>query len=300
MPILLHSPSPDPLLRCGGPFKGEEMADTELKVGIVEAGQEWSSDGSAAPALTPPLTPQNKLPLDFSQVTPYQLGISTQSFIPSSQGKDKSRLYQLKVKRRSTVGARGSPETNSLIRFIAQQRQKTPTSTPQPLRGSHFFPREASTLKQKWPPSRTCWKRRRIQTQQNEKRLMGAPLRSGRRTQVPGVACFLPRPPPSRGHARVPSARTGRRPGRPRSTSAPQSSAHVWPSGTAAGAESRTDGGETGGKRKAQSRRTQSLRDRRAGVLAAISVAECHPNPPPLHPHTPPSCKATADLGHIT
>ncbi|KAJ8285987.1 hypothetical protein GJAV_G00033200 [Gymnothorax javanicus] len=47
-----------------------------------------------------------------------------------SQSKDKSRVNQLKGRRRSTIGARGSPETNELIRYIAQQRLKTPPSTP--------------------------------------------------------------------------------------------------------------------------------------------------------------------------
>ncbi|KAI4819030.1 hypothetical protein KUCAC02_004311, partial [Chaenocephalus aceratus] len=38
---------------------------------------------------------------------------------------DKSRLAQMKARWRSSVGVRGSPETNSLIRFMAQQRMKT-------------------------------------------------------------------------------------------------------------------------------------------------------------------------------
>uniref|UniRef100_A0A8C5HC96 PP1-binding domain-containing protein n=1 Tax=Gouania willdenowi TaxID=441366 RepID=A0A8C5HC96_GOUWI len=37
---------------------------------------------------------------------------------------DKSRLAQMKARRRSNIGGRGSPETNSLIRFMAQQRMK--------------------------------------------------------------------------------------------------------------------------------------------------------------------------------
>ncbi|KAF7199686.1 cell division cycle-associated protein 2 isoform X1 [Nothobranchius furzeri] len=97
-------------------------------------------------------TPQN-----FSEVTPNQFGISVNSFIPSSSSssskyKDKSCLAKIKARRRSNVGARGSPETNSLIRFIAQQRmKKTPPNlkTPEIVRSSPFFPRVASTLRQK-------------------------------------------------------------------------------------------------------------------------------------------------------
>ncbi|KAI1901085.1 hypothetical protein AGOR_G00056500 [Albula goreensis] len=127
------------------------MASAEVMNGIAEDGEEWSWDSPASvvPAYTLPSTPQNKQSLDFSQVTPAQLGISTQSFIPSSNGKDKTRVSQLKAKRRSTVGVRGSPETNSLIRYIAQQKLKSPAVTPQPLQASPFYPRGLSSLKQK-------------------------------------------------------------------------------------------------------------------------------------------------------
>uniref|UniRef100_A0A8C7ZYJ8 PP1-binding domain-containing protein n=1 Tax=Oryzias sinensis TaxID=183150 RepID=A0A8C7ZYJ8_9TELE len=88
--------------------------------------------------------------LNFSELTPQQFGISTESFTPSSssQRQDKSRLAQIKARRRSSVGVRGSPETNSLIRFMAQQKMKTAPSsrTPEIVRGS---PLVASTLKQK-------------------------------------------------------------------------------------------------------------------------------------------------------
>lgn len=61
-----------------------------------------------------------KTPLDFSTVTVEQLGITPESFVKNSSGKSSS--YLKKSRRRSTIGARGSPETNHLIRFIAQQR----------------------------------------------------------------------------------------------------------------------------------------------------------------------------------
>ncbi|XP_052047080.1 cell division cycle-associated protein 2 isoform X2 [Apodemus sylvaticus] len=61
-----------------------------------------------------------KSPLDFSTVTVEQLGITPESFVKTSSGKSTSSLQ--KNRRRSTVGLRGSPETNCLIRFIAQQR----------------------------------------------------------------------------------------------------------------------------------------------------------------------------------
>ncbi|KAM4745675.1 cell division cycle-associated protein 2 isoform 2-T2 [Anableps anableps] len=90
-------------------------------------------------------------PLNFSELTPHQFGISVESFIPSSNCKGTSRLAQVKARRRSSVGVRGSPETNSLIRFRAQQRMKTPPAshTLELVRSSPFFPRAASTLRQK-------------------------------------------------------------------------------------------------------------------------------------------------------
>ncbi|KAF6726381.1 Cell division cycle-associated protein 2 [Oryzias melastigma] len=91
--------------------------------------------------------------VNFSELTPLQFGISVESFTPasSSQRRDKSRLAHLKARRRSSVGVRGSPETNSLIRFMAQQKMKTPptTQTPEIVRSSPFVPRVASTLKEK-------------------------------------------------------------------------------------------------------------------------------------------------------
>ncbi|XP_041856389.1 cell division cycle-associated protein 2 isoform X2 [Melanotaenia boesemani] len=90
--------------------------------------------------------------LDFSELTPSTFGISVGSFIPSSSDrKEKSRLAQIKARRRSSVGVRGSPETNSLICFMARQRMKTPpvSQTPEIVRGSPFFPQVASTLSQK-------------------------------------------------------------------------------------------------------------------------------------------------------
>ncbi|XP_054629625.1 cell division cycle-associated protein 2 isoform X2 [Dunckerocampus dactyliophorus] len=93
---------------------------------------------------------QTTTPLNF--LTPSQFGISVHSFTPTpSDRKEKSRLAQLKARRKSSVGVRGSPETNSLIRFIAQQKMKNSLNcqSPQHVGSSPFLPRVASTLKQK-------------------------------------------------------------------------------------------------------------------------------------------------------
>uniref|UniRef100_A0A4W5RT89 PP1-binding domain-containing protein n=1 Tax=Hucho hucho TaxID=62062 RepID=A0A4W5RT89_9TELE len=120
------------------------MASSELKMDNVEGTETLNELEASCPPLSNITTP-----LELSQLTPSQLDISTQSFTPSSNVKEKSRLAQLKAKRRSNVGVRGSPETNSLIRYIAQQRMKTPPTTTQPTQARSFSPRFPSTLKQK-------------------------------------------------------------------------------------------------------------------------------------------------------
>ncbi|XP_034004385.1 cell division cycle-associated protein 2 [Trematomus bernacchii] len=100
-----------------------------------------------------PVLNDTTAPMMFSNLTPSQFGISVHSFTPTSlpNHKDKSRLAQMKARRRSSVGVRGSPETNSLIRFIAQQRMKTPlgSRTPEPVRSGPLLPRVNATLRQK-------------------------------------------------------------------------------------------------------------------------------------------------------
>lgn len=129
-----------------------KMADVEMNTASTEEHQEEEilspseKDSTLVLSDTPAL-------LDFSKLTPCQFGISVQSFTPVSLSncKDKSRLAQIKARRRSNIGARGSPETNSLIRFMAQQRMKSPPAlqSPELVRSSPFLPRVASTLRQK-------------------------------------------------------------------------------------------------------------------------------------------------------
>ncbi|XP_053574087.1 cell division cycle-associated protein 2 [Bombina bombina] len=80
-------------------------------------------------------TPQT--PLDFSKVTVNDLGISTDSFT-NCAGKSPRSL--LKHRRRSTIGVRGSPEMNFLIRQIAQQRSKR-KEEPEPMGNPFSSPR---------------------------------------------------------------------------------------------------------------------------------------------------------------
>ncbi|NWJ02266.1 CDCA2 protein, partial [Crypturellus undulatus] len=58
-------------------------------------------------------------PVDFATVTIAEFGITPESF--TKQAVDKSPSLS-KFRRRSTIGVRGSPENNSLIQYLAQQR----------------------------------------------------------------------------------------------------------------------------------------------------------------------------------
>ncbi|XP_029459955.1 cell division cycle-associated protein 2 isoform X2 [Rhinatrema bivittatum] len=91
-----------------------------------------------------------KPPIDFSTVTVDDLGITPDIFtIKSSENTNKSLL---KARRRSTVGVRGSPETNFLIRYIAQQRSNTkmePTTQVSHFRSPTVKSPYGSSLKEK-------------------------------------------------------------------------------------------------------------------------------------------------------
>nr|KAF6400646.1 cell division cycle associated 2 [Rousettus aegyptiacus] len=81
-----------------------------------------------------------------------QLRMKTESPVKNSSGKLSS--YLKKSRRRSTVGVRGSPETNSLIRFIAQQRnlknvEKSPLTQNSAFPGSRVLYRNVNSLKER-------------------------------------------------------------------------------------------------------------------------------------------------------
>ncbi|KAL6092084.1 hypothetical protein STEG23_011641 [Scotinomys teguina] len=113
--------------------------------------------GDRTPHLCTPGTVQS--PLDFSTVTVEQLGITPESFVKTPSGK--SSALQ-KARRRSTVGVRGSPETNCLIRFIAQQRNlknatRSPLAHNSPFQGSPGLHRHASALRERMTAFRSAF-----------------------------------------------------------------------------------------------------------------------------------------------
>ncbi|KAJ7305165.1 hypothetical protein JRQ81_011070 [Phrynocephalus forsythii] len=87
---------------------------------------------------------QTPPPVDFSTVTTADFGIGPESFTMPSKGGSQSRVNQLK--RRSTIGVRGSPENNSLIRYIARQRREKKQNT---FSEANLFARQNTLLKAK-------------------------------------------------------------------------------------------------------------------------------------------------------
>ncbi|NXO19556.1 CDCA2 protein, partial [Oriolus oriolus] len=65
------------------------------------------------------LSEQRKRTVDFAAVTTAEFGIAQESLTKRPTGTSPNSL---KFRRRSTIGLRGSPENNTLIRYLAQQR----------------------------------------------------------------------------------------------------------------------------------------------------------------------------------
>lgn len=62
---------------------------------------------------------QRRKSVDFATVTTADFGITPESFVNGSTAKSPAAL---KLRRRSAIGARGSPENNALIQYLAQQK----------------------------------------------------------------------------------------------------------------------------------------------------------------------------------
>lgn len=85
-------------------------------------------------------------PFSFN-ATVEELGITPSVFTSTSAEKGKSPASLHKLRRRSTIGLRGSPETNCLIRYIAQQRSLALGSPLSP--DFMYRSRDNSALKEK-------------------------------------------------------------------------------------------------------------------------------------------------------
>ncbi|KAM4802363.1 cell division cycle-associated protein 2 [Urocitellus parryii] len=105
-----------------------------------------------AAGMTPDLcTPDTfKSSLNFSTATVEQLGITPESSVKNSS----ENFITKKSRRRSSIGTRGSPETNHLIRFIAQQRilknaKRTSLAQDSSFQGSPGLYQNVSSLRER-------------------------------------------------------------------------------------------------------------------------------------------------------
>ncbi|KAM8765377.1 cell division cycle-associated protein 2 [Rhynchonycteris naso] len=135
------------------PPETKETAINAENTSFVLGNENLITPQKHAADVTPnPCTPNNfQTPLDFSTVTVAQLGITSEIFVKNSLGKSSS--YFKKSRRRSTVGVRGSPETDNLIRFIAQQRnlknaEKSPLTQNFPFPGSPVLYPNVNSLRE--------------------------------------------------------------------------------------------------------------------------------------------------------
>ncbi|NXQ62053.1 CDCA2 protein, partial [Anthoscopus minutus] len=90
------------------------------------------------------LSEQRQKPVDFAAVMTAEFGIAQESFGKQPTGPSPTSL---KFRRRSTIGLRGSPENNTLIRYLAQQRSSRQKETFTQI--SPFKPANVRLLKDK-------------------------------------------------------------------------------------------------------------------------------------------------------
>ncbi|XP_028922225.1 cell division cycle-associated protein 2 isoform X2 [Ornithorhynchus anatinus] len=133
-------------------LRGEEPITSSIGSPPLASGQHFLPQKSEADTILTRDQPVFKSPLNFATLTVEQLGITPGSFTNSSPGKSPYLLK--KSRRRSTIGTRGSPETNHLIRYIAQQKNlksanKSPLAqSPSSAQACHFSHRNGVSLKE--------------------------------------------------------------------------------------------------------------------------------------------------------
>ncbi|XP_053125038.1 cell division cycle-associated protein 2 [Hemicordylus capensis] len=91
---------------------------------------------------------QTSPPRDFSALLAADFGITSESFAYQLKGQSKSVTH--KLRRRSTIGARGSPENDALICYIARQRN-TANPSPSWQNSPYSIFEQASPFKQGYP-----------------------------------------------------------------------------------------------------------------------------------------------------
>ncbi|XP_014461934.2 cell division cycle-associated protein 2 isoform X1 [Alligator mississippiensis] len=94
--------------------------DSPSKSGPTSVGNANYLTLTEVNTISGPSEKRTQKPVDFATVTVADFNITPESFTKQSTGQAKSSL---KFRRRSTIGVRGSPENNTLIRYLAEQKR---------------------------------------------------------------------------------------------------------------------------------------------------------------------------------
>ncbi|XP_059726363.1 cell division cycle-associated protein 2 isoform X2 [Haemorhous mexicanus] len=140
---------------CSGPLGGNVLPEPPLPFHTredllsnpaVPLGSDFSSPESDKVEVKPDfgLSEQRKKPIGIAAVLSPECGIAQESFGTRPTGTSPTSL---KFRRRSTIGLRGSPENNTLIRYLAQQRSSRQTEAFTQI--SPFKPANVRSLKDK-------------------------------------------------------------------------------------------------------------------------------------------------------
>ncbi|XP_058715065.1 cell division cycle-associated protein 2 [Poecile atricapillus] len=147
--------------RCFGALRGDVL--TELPLPLHTKGDFSSSQALGNDFSTPErdkveakpefrLSEERNKPVDFAAVVTAEFGIAQESVGKRPTGTSPTSL---KFRRRSTVGLRGSPENNTLIRYLAQQRSSRQKEAFTQI--SPFKPANVRSLKDKMEAFQACF-----------------------------------------------------------------------------------------------------------------------------------------------
>uniref|UniRef100_A0A8C0UE42 PP1-binding domain-containing protein n=1 Tax=Cyanistes caeruleus TaxID=156563 RepID=A0A8C0UE42_CYACU len=177
--------------RCFGALRGDVLAELPLPLhtkGDFSSSQavplenDFSTPERDKVEAKPDfrLSEERNKPVDFAAVVTAEFGITRESVGKRPTGTSPTSL---KFRRRSTVGLRGSPENNTLIRYLAQQRSNRQKEAFTQI--SPFKPANVRSLKDKMEAFQACFES--LQEAEGEAGLshLGEPFQEGALNKAP-------------------------------------------------------------------------------------------------------------------
>ncbi|XP_014116295.1 PREDICTED: cell division cycle-associated protein 2 isoform X2 [Pseudopodoces humilis] len=171
--------------RCFGALRGDVPTELPLPLHTkgdfsssqaVPLGNDFSTPERDKVEAKPDfrLSEERNKPVDFAAVVTAEFGISRENVGKRPTGTSPTSL---KFRRRSTVGLRGSPENNTLIRYLAQQRSSRQKEAFTQI--SPFKPANVRSLKDKMEAFQACFES--LQEAEGEAGLshLGEPFQEG-------------------------------------------------------------------------------------------------------------------------